>query len=295
MSKDKRIRWAVIIRWGGTLLSSALFIWLLARQDWQRLLTSAAGVGLWTLAAGLALYVISFGFNTLRWCFLLWAQNTNISFWQAWRLTWAGNFASNFLPSTIGGDGFRMLAIYPYAGRKTIAIGSVALDRIINMAAMTCLVPLSLWMFGAKLMTLFSIALPAPVQKLVDQYFPRLAAAFRDWAARPLAFVWAFLAAWPSNLAPMLATYLVARQLGIEVSYIQVMAVQTVTYFLSVLPISVNGYGLREVAYTTLYAALGASLEQASALALITRFLMVTVTLPGAFWLTGAATGSMEE
>jgi hypothetical protein len=60
-----------------------------------------------------------------------------------------------------------------------------------------------------------------------------------------------------------------------------------------VLPISVNGYGLREVAYTTLYSALGASVEQASTLALVTRFLTVLATIPGAIWLSSTVSDAV--
>jgi hypothetical protein len=99
--------------------------------------------------------------------------------------------------------------------------------------------------------------------------------------------VYAFLAAWPSNLFPMAATYLIAHQLGMNITFWQVIGVQTLTYFISQLP-SINGYGFREMAYTTLYAALGASIEQASTLALVTRIIIVAATVPGALWLSGA-------
>jgi uncharacterized membrane protein YbhN (UPF0104 family) len=122
---------------------------------------------------------------------------------------------------------------------------------------------------------------------LFERYFPKIADAFRAWASRPWTFVYAFLAAWPSNLFPMAATYLIAHQLGMNVSFWQVIGVQTVTYFVSQLP-SINGYGFREAAYTTLYSALGASLEQASTLALVTRFLTVLSTVPGALWLSSS-------
>jgi len=135
---------------------------------------------------------------------------------------------------------------------------------------------------------------PVGLQKYFERYFPKLVTALQTWASRPWAFVYAFLAAWPSNLLPMSATYVLAHQLGLSVTFWQVIGVQTVTYFLSLLPISVNGYGLREVAYTTLYVALGATLEQASTLALITRFLMVLTTIPGAIWLSRALTGSIK-
>ncbi len=292
---SRRPQAAAIIRWTGTLVSSALFVWLLSRQQWSVVLEKASNLEWWAIFASLGLYLISYSCNTLRWCILLWSQDVKISFWRALRIAWAGNFASNFLPSTIGGDGFRMLAIYPYTNSKTLAIGSVALDRLINMAAMSCLLPLPLAIFGTRLAALTAITIPVPVQKLVEHYFPKIAEASKTWASRPMSFVWAFLAAWPSNLAPILVSYVIALQLGMNVSIFDVIAVQTVSYFLSVLPISVNGYGLREMVFTTLYASLGANIGQASTLALLSRLLMVLATLPGGLWLTGAAMGNQEE
>ncbi len=283
------------LRWGGTLLSLGLFAWLILRLNWSVVWIQLSEISWWAIALAVGFYLLSQAFNTLRWCALLWAHDVNITFWQAFRITWSGIFASNFLPSTIGGDGLRMAAVYPYAKSKTVAVGSVALDRIINMAAMTCLVPLPLIMFGAKLNTLLALALPVNPRALTEKYFPKIAAALREWAGRPQAFAWAFLSAWPSNLTPMFSTWLVARQLGMDVSFWQVMAVQTVAYFLSVLPISVNGYGVREVTYAALFVALGASLEQASALAVITRFLIVLVTIPGAVWVSAIAARMVEK
>lgn len=278
------------IRWIGTLLSLGLFTWLIARLDWNVVWAQLRGVAWWAILLASASYLLSQAFNTLRWCALLWAHEVKITFWQAFRITWSGIFASNFLPSTIGGDGLRMAAVYPYARRKTVAVGSVALDRVINMAAMTCLLPLPLAVFGGGVgqNAIFPYL-------LAEKYFPKIAAALREWAGRPQAFLWAFLAAWPSNLTAMFSTWLIARQLGMDVTFWQVAAVQTVTYFLAVLPISVNGYGVREVSYTALFTTLGASLEQASALAVITRFLIVLVTIPGALWVSSIAANLVEK
>lgn len=278
------------IRWIGTLLSLGLFAWLIARLDWNVVWAQLRGVAWWAILLASASYLLSQAFNTLRWCALLWAHEVKITFWQAFRITWSGIFASNFLPSTIGGDGLRMAAVYPYARRKTVAVGSVALDRVINMAAMTCLLPLPLAVFGGGVgqNAIFPYL-------LAEKYFPKIAAALREWAGRPQAFLWAFLAAWPSNLTAMFSTWLIARQLGMDVTFWQVAAVQTVTYFLAVLPISVNGYGVREVSYTALFTTLGASLEQASALAVITRFLIVLVTIPGALWVSSIAANLVEK
>lgn len=291
-SKPGPSRW---IRPVGSLLSLGLFAWLIVRLDWSAVWVQLSAISWWSISLAVGFYLLSQAFNTLRWCALLWAHNVNITFWQALRITWSGIFASNFLPSTIGGDGLRMAAVYPYAKRKTVAVGSVALDRLINMAAMTCLVPLPLIMFGSKWNALLTLTLPFRPRALAEKYFPKIAAALREWRGRPQAFLWAFLIAWPSNLTAMFSTWLIARQLGMDVTFWQVAAVQTVTYFLAVLPISVNGYGVREVTYATLFAALGASLEQASALAVITRFLIVLVTIPGALWVSTIAASIVEN
>jgi uncharacterized membrane protein YbhN (UPF0104 family) len=320
MSSSRSKTISFVIRLTGTLVSTALFIWLISRQKWDVMFDKASGIALWAVFLAVSFYLLSYGFNTLRWSILLWAQDVKISFWRVYRFNWTGVFASNFLPSTIGGDGFRMLAIHRYTGRTSISIGSVVLDRIINMVAMACLIPAPLAIFGTILLVrgqlwpeieshamassparivqhavaegrLALTFIPLGCQKIFEKYFPKIVAAIRLWGSKPWTYIYAFLVAWPSNLLPMAATYLLARQLGMNVTYWQVIGIQTLTYFLSVLPISVNGYGLREVAYTTLYTALGSTLEQASTLALVTRFLIVLTTLPGAIWLTSTVAG----
>jgi len=66
---------STLLRWLGTLVGIVLFVWLLARQDWMRALAALGAIPLWALMFSLALYALSYGFNTLRWCILLWAQN----------------------------------------------------------------------------------------------------------------------------------------------------------------------------------------------------------------------------
>jgi uncharacterized membrane protein YbhN (UPF0104 family) len=93
------------------------------------------------------------------------------------------------------------------------------------------------------------------------------------------------LISWLSLLVVFLGVWILARGIQMPVSLLDVVAVSVIVYLLTLLPISVNGYGLREIVVTTLYLRLGASLEQASTLAIVTRFLSLAATLPGALWL----------
>jgi uncharacterized membrane protein YbhN (UPF0104 family) len=90
---------------------------------------------------------------------------------------------------------------------------------------------------------------------------------------------------WISIFVIFVAIWLVAIGLGIPVALYQVMGVTAITYLITLLPISVNGYGLRELAIVAIYTMLGATVEQATSLALITRLLMMIQTLPGALWI----------
>ncbi len=292
-AKPSQFNFGTWIRILGSILSTILFIQLIRGQDWDVVGDKVANISFPTFLFALALTFASYGFNVMRWCSLLWAQNVRVPYWEAIKISLGGSFASNFLPSTIGGDGFRMLAIQPYTKSKNLSIGSVVLDRIINMTAMTFLVPIPIVLFGKTLSTLLASAgllrtaifFPLPLKKLFAKYSPKLAVALATWSQQPGSFVKAFLYAWPSNLLPMFGTYLIARALGMEINFWHAIGVQTVAYFLAVIPISINGYGLREVAYTTLYSSLGISLEQASTLAIITRIITIISTLPGALWL----------
>jgi len=76
-----------------------------------------------------------------------------------------------------------------------------------------------------------------------------------------------------------------AVSLGIHVSIFEVIKISSIVYAFTLIPISLNGFGIRELIMTTLYVSLGAAIEEATTLALITRLLMVIVTSVGAVWL----------
>ena len=76
-----------------------------------------------------------------------------------------------------------------------------------------------------------------------------------------------------------------AVSLGINVSILEVIQIASIVYVFTLIPISFNGLGVRELIMTTLYVSLGSTIEEATLLALVTRLLMVIVTSVGALWL----------
>ena len=71
-------------------------------------------------------------------------------------------------------------------------------------------------------------------------------------------------------------------------AWYEVAGATVISYTAALLPVSLNGYGVREVTIVGLYTLLGATVGQAVTLALVTRFLMMLSTVSGAPWM-GAA------
>jgi uncharacterized protein (TIRG00374 family) len=107
-SKKQASRRQTVVRIFGTLIALALLVYLLSQQGWQEIATAIHQIPFWRLALALGLMFISRIAVAARWHVLLRGADLKIPFRQSLRITFAGLFASNFLPTTIGGDVVRL-------------------------------------------------------------------------------------------------------------------------------------------------------------------------------------------
>jgi uncharacterized membrane protein YbhN (UPF0104 family) len=285
-------RW---LRVAGSILSVSLLVWLVAQQDWRRVLELAWGIPIQVIVVVGGLIFSRYIFQTLRWLFLLHAQRVQIGFGHALRLVLTGLFASNFLPSTIGGDVVRLIGIVPAAGGVVVSGASLVVDRAIGVMSMIPYLPISIAVLGDMrfaTMTGMSVLtlLPQNIRSGVEGSLNTLKEALRLWISKPWSLAMAFLLSSMGALVYILGMWLLARGIGIEVSLFEVAGISAATYFITLIPISINGYGVREIGVVTLYTRLGVSVLEATTLALVSRVVMLSVSLPGAIWLPGALT-----
>ncbi len=278
-----------VLQWGGTLLSLGLFAWLIARQDWSGVVNAMRDVPWWLLLLAYAGFLLAQAMNAWRWHTVLNLAEISLPYPTAVKIVFLGAFASNFLPSTVGGDTVRYLSLLRFTGRKGMGLLSLLVDRLLKMISMLTLSPFSMALFGPVLMDALrgksSLPEAALLPAKAQGYWQRVREALLVWFRNPVDFARALSVAWVSVFPQMLATLGVARGLGMSIGLQHVIGASVITYFVTLLPIAINGYGLQEVSVTVLYTSLGSSVEQAAALAVITRVLMVSATLPGAFWL----------
>jgi uncharacterized protein (TIRG00374 family) len=99
------------------------------------------------LLLGLAVCATGVGVTFLRWYYLVIAQGLPIGPRDVIRLGLIGFFFNTFLPGSVGGDLVKAAFLIREQSRRTLAIATVAADRIIGLAGLFWLVAL----FGGTL------------------------------------------------------------------------------------------------------------------------------------------------
>lgn len=281
--------WQWKIRIAGTLLSLILLIGLLLRQDWSAILGAMKTLTPWTLLVSIGLLLLRHSMNTFRWLALVRAQKIQLPVARAFQLVFSGLFLSNFLPSMVGGDVVRIAGIMQESEDRVVAAASVIVDRLVGAFGMVFLLPFSFPLVGS-IMESGSFAIgflglaPRRLKAALNKGISRFADALQLWLQQPFNLFVALFASWMGVFSYLVGIWILARGLGMEVSLVQVAGVTVLTYFLTIVPVSINGYGIRELAIVGLYTQAGSTPEQASALALISRAYFLLVSLPGAAW-----------
>jgi len=88
----------------------------------------------------LLLCLVLFGpvplFQSLRFLWMLRAQEIRISYWESVKLSFAGNFLNFFVVGTTGGDVAKAYYVSLHTARKTEAVTTVLLDRVVGLAGL---------------------------------------------------------------------------------------------------------------------------------------------------------------
>lgn len=285
-----------VIRVLGSILALALLIVLLEEEGDGKLFSALRRVSIGYFLAAVVALSISRLFAAARWHILLKSAGVEIPFLRSIMLTFTGNFSSNFLPTTIGGDVARLAGAMQLGYDRAVCVASLVADRLIGLAGMSLALPLGLipvLSLGNGVSQ--SVALSALFQKGVD-FAKRTFESFSIWLKKPLALSGSMLATFGNMVFIYLAVYLLLLGIDHHVSYWLVAGLYTLTYFVTLVPISINGLGVQELSMTFLLAQLGGlSPSESATVALLTRLLFIITSLPGAFFLPSILAAMNEK
>lgn len=290
-------------------LSVAAAAYVLSKVDLNDVAQHLASISVLPVAGALGLAVVQGAVGAFRWLLVANALGCNLRARDAMRITWVGLFANQILPASLGADLARVWLSHRTGVRLQSAIHSVLIDRFANLCVVTLigLTTLPFW---------FGLVAPSAIALLAAFYICILGGIFslpllkrfippflRRWRAlalldemvadltklirnrRAVLGVLATAACGQVLLAAIVS--MVALALGISLSVGQSLVVMPLVVILTSIPVSIAGWGVRELILVATLDLMGVPNAPALALSATLGILGILVALPGgAAWIT---------
>jgi uncharacterized protein (TIRG00374 family) len=292
-------------------VSAALIAYLLGKVDIREVWMTIRGANWVVLCFAFLLFYVGFTITAARWQTLLRALGDSTDYWFLVRSFMVAIFFSNFLPSTIGGDAMRMYDSWRAGSSKTQAVAAVVMDRFLGLLALLVFALAAVWLgeyaalydsnllqltiFGAAaaiIALLVIVFMPTSLlswlQRAAGRLQPRLRSiadailkslsAFRNSrGALAIALGLSFLL--QANV--VLYHWIVAGALGISVPLSAFFLIVPIAIVVMMIPISINGIGVRESLFVLLLSAHGVTQAEGLAFAWILYALLLLQGLVG--------------
>jgi uncharacterized protein (TIRG00374 family) len=293
------------------LLVTASLLWvLLSRIDLSHAEEFVDRFSLPLLAGGAAALLATSPFSAVRWHIVLAAETTSPGPWTLLKIVLVGLFFNQVLPSGVGGDAVRAWRCHQIGIGAAPAIRSLVLDRVCGYFVMIVLFAAGLpvllhslpdarqrcgvvLLLGAASCGLFVFFLMdfLPRRLLRYRLVSELAVLSREGrrlCSRPRRFaVLLGLAATTMGLT-ILALMLVADSLGVNLPFGSWVVIVPPVSLIQLVPVSLAGWGVRELGFVVVLAGFGIPAEAALATSVLVGLCLIAVGLPGGLlWLTG--------
>jgi uncharacterized protein (TIRG00374 family) len=301
-------------------VSLALLVYLFSITDSSALEQRVRSADLVLLAAAVVCYVAMLALATWRWRLLLETLGVDAPLRRLTSSYLVATFFNNFLPSSIGGDIVRVRDGSRLTGSTAASLAVVGIDRILGFGALYALAaaafvlggPLERELAGARVVLAGLAALfltlgyvyfrPGTTRGLlaasrldrvpwVLEQFEAAQGAVHAYRASLRTVVLALLASLALQALAVWYYVSIARALRIPLTVSAAFLMVPLCSLLQAVPISFNGWGLREGLFIVYFAQVGLPRDSALAFSLVGAGLIVVLSLSGAVaWLTRSPT-----
>ncbi len=258
------------------------------------------------LLAGMLVLAFQPIFGALRWMVVLNALNAPHPAGQLVRWNYVGTFFGQILPATVGTDAIRIWLAGRSKSSWRIPLVSVTLDRIAMFLVLALMLVLGLpyisqmvgspWIdYLVPILTLtgligvaclaFSDRLPIDYERHRGLKAIRyLAEGTQHLLANPFALSLTLIISVISYLGLMTSVFLFARAFGATAGFLETMILLPPVLVASMLPVSIGGWGTRELAMVAALSLVGISESSALLSSMWLGLSSILISLPGAFY-----------
>jgi uncharacterized protein (TIRG00374 family) len=291
------------------LVTVLLFVILFRRVDFNEFIGIILNARLELIGAAFLILWVGHYICIFRWRMLMRPLMPVLSFGRLFGIYCIGLFFNLTFPTVVGGDVVKMY----YAGKPSRqyarSFAATFLDRDAGMLAMMIIaccaaavrpviipgipVPFIIWSaFAAFIAANILIFAPAAHRGFVFQLnrfqltsmavrVDAISSAFQVMAKHGPVLGGSLVISLFNQLLVIAVTWVAAVGLRIDVPFSYFLVFVPVITLISMIPVSLNGMGLREYAYLSLFGALGVAHESCIALGLLSSAMIVLSSLPG--------------
>jgi len=237
--------------------------------------------------------------SAYRWQLIMHNLNFGQSLSFYWRSYFKASFFNQGLPTSIGGDALKVLDVAGQGFRKRDALYGIMLDRITGLAALMWL-NLATYLLNPDLLPrpIYQLTLLLVVGSLVGfgvisslRYLPWLDAypqlkIIRITSERlHQAFLNNRIALIVSSLLipvlAMISVFLIGWALGLRYDLTTYFIIVPPAIFLTIIPVSLAGWGIREGTLVALFSLIGADKATILTMSILYGLMQIGVSLPG--------------
>lgn len=276
-------------------------IFLAYKVDWSMFTNQLKQLQFGYVSLAFTCVIVCIVISAYKW-FLLCRLNGEVSFYQCFRWYYIGFFFNNFLPGSIGGDVSRIIYASKAIGTQQ-AVASVSVERLfagiaLILTTVTGIISInsgaSLWgqvsIFLLLISLLLAVVFLKPCEKRMIRLFGDKVSLFYkaiDQYKHKRDVLWLLLLySILFQIFFVLVTTFLFKAMGVSVSFMAQLGLVSIISILTMIPVSINGIGIREGAYAYLFALIGVA-ESISITVSLLFFVLVLIgtSIGGLFWI----------
>jgi glycosyltransferase 2 family protein len=265
------------------------------------------------LAAFIASILLDRALMAWKWSLLLAPLGIHVPFWRLYLIYSVSPLAGTLLPSTIGGDAFRLYGVMSRGISGRLSAASMIMERLLGVVAVLVVAAVSLgaaaallksrsdlfasiaWLLtGTVVVTAVVVALI--FHRRVNRAVEAVAVRFHstsivtklhrtyescgEYRHHTSRVFYVFGLTLVEQMAPLIGTVLLVRAFRINVSLLELIAIVPIIVLMVRLPISMDGIGVQEGMFVVLFGLVGVQASEAFLLSVTARVLGLVCALP---------------
>jgi uncharacterized protein (TIRG00374 family) len=290
-------------RW---IISIGILAFLIFNIDISEILKQFSGIDYKIIVLCAFILIFQVSLSSLKWKIIINADNCDVPYLFLLKSYFIGGFISLFLPSSFGGDIYRVISLKKYSGDIFQNTSSVLFDRMSGLFALTSISIISFAFFGRLkfgfwflityvfFVAAFFIVTNSKIINFIEENFKKIAKPIakilksferyrKDKGTLGKTLLVSFI--FQNNIVWLVKLYCIS--LGIDISLKHLYVVVPLIYLTEALPIAINGLGVREGAFVFFFLAAGNTKEEALAVSflVITMRYLVSLLFGGSLFL----------